>query len=120
VTVPRTPETIDMIGAEQIALMKETAILVGISRGGIINQDALAEALRAGKIAAAATDVAMPEPLPPESELWDLDDLLITPHIAGGTQLEGEHVIDILTENLGRFLRGDLPLRNQVDKEKGF
>jgi phosphoglycerate dehydrogenase-like enzyme len=120
VTVPRTPETIDMIGAEQIALMKETAMLVGISRGGIINQEALADALREGKIAAAATDVAMPEPLPPESELWDMDNLLITPHVAGGTQLEGEHVVEILTENLGKFLKGDLPLRNQVDKEKGF
>jgi len=120
VTVPRTPETIDMIGAEQIALMKSTAMLVGISRGGIINQDALANALSENKIAAAATDVAMPEPLPEESELWDLDNLLITPHIAGGTQLEGQHVIDILTENLTKFLAGDFPLRNQVDKEKGF
>jgi phosphoglycerate dehydrogenase-like enzyme len=46
--------------------------------------------------------------------------MLITPHIAGGTQLEGQHVIDIFTENLGRFLRGEFPLRNQVDKEKGF
>jgi phosphoglycerate dehydrogenase-like enzyme len=120
VTVPRTPETIDMLGAEQLALMKETAMLVGISRGGIINQDALAEALKTGRIAAAATDVAKPEPLPEESELWDLDNMLITPHIAGGTQLEGQYVIEILTENLGKFLAGDLPLRNQVDKEKGF
>jgi phosphoglycerate dehydrogenase-like enzyme len=120
VTVPRTSETIDMIGAEQLATMKSTAILVGISRGGIINQEALADALREGQIAAAATDVAKPEPLPPESELWDLENMLITPHIAGGTQLESQHVIDILTENLAKFLKGDLPLRNQVDKEKGF
>jgi len=120
VTVPRTPETIDMLGAQEIAKMKPTAILVGISRGGIINQEALADALRSGQIAAAATDVAMPEPLPEENELWDLENLLITPHVAGGTQLEGQHVIEILTENLERFLKGDLPLRNQVDKDKGF
>jgi len=120
VTVPRTPETIDMIGAEQMARMKPTAMLVGISRGGIINQEALATALRTGQIAAAATDVAMPEPLPPEDELWDLENMLITPHCAGGTQLEGQYIIEILTENLGKFLAGDLPLRNQVDKEKGF
>lgn len=120
VTVPRTPETIGMIGAEQMAIMKPTAILVGISRGGIIEQEALADALREGQIAAAALDVAKPEPLPPESELWDMENLLITPHIAGGTQLEGQHVIDIFTENLVKFLRGDLPLRNQVDKELGF
>ena len=120
VTVPRTPETIDMLGAEQLAKMKSTAILVGISRGGIINQEALADALRSGQIAAAATDVAMPEPLPQESELWDMENVLITPHIAGGTQLEGRYVIEILTENLGKFLKGDLPLRNQVDKDRGF
>jgi phosphoglycerate dehydrogenase-like enzyme len=120
VTVPRTPETVDMIGAEQLAKMKPTAMLVGISRGGIINQEALADALRTGQIAAAATDVTKPEPLPPESELWDLENMLITPHCAGGTQLEGQQIIEIFAENLGRFLRGDFPLRNQVDKERGF
>ena len=73
VTVPRTPETIDMIRAEQMTRMKPTAMLVGISRGGIINQEALVNALRTGQIAAAATDVTKPEPLPPESELWDLE-----------------------------------------------
>jgi len=120
VVVPYTPQTMDMIGAEQIALMKSSAMLVGISRGGIINQEALAQALRAGRLAAAALDVFKPEPLPEESELWDLENLLITPHIAGGTQFEGRYILGIFRENLGRFLRGDLPLRNQVDKQRGF
>jgi D-2-hydroxyacid dehydrogenase (NADP+) len=120
VTVPRTPETMDMIGAEQIAMMKSTAILVGISRGGIINQEAMAEALREGKIAAAALDVAYPEPLPEDHELWDLENLLITPHVAGGTQHEARHVLEIFQENLAKFLKGEFPLRNQVDKERGF
>jgi phosphoglycerate dehydrogenase-like enzyme len=120
VTVPYTPQTEGMIGADEIAVMKPSAMLVGISRGRIIDQKALAKALREGRIAAAALDVFDPEPLPSDSELWNLEDLLITPHIAGGTQLEGEHILDIFQENLGKFLSNDLPLRNQVDKKRGF
>ena len=121
VTVPYTPQTDNMIGSEQFALMKPSAMLVLISRGGIVDQEALAQALRKGQIARAAIDVAVPEPLPPEHELWDLDNLLITFHVAGGTQYESQYLIDIFRENLKRFLNGDLPLRNQVEKKgKGF
>jgi phosphoglycerate dehydrogenase-like enzyme len=120
VTVPWTPETEDMIGPQQLDAMKTGAIIVGISRGGIIDQDALAQSLRQGQLSAAALDVFKPEPLPPESELWDLDNLLITPHAAGGTQFEGLYILEILKENLGRFFAGDLPLRNQIDKQRGF
>jgi phosphoglycerate dehydrogenase-like enzyme len=100
--------------------MKPTALLVGISRGGVINQPALAAALRENRLAAAALDVFEPEPLPADSELWDLENLLVTSHIAGGTQYEADHVIEIFRENLNRFLRGELPLLNQVDRAKGF
>jgi phosphoglycerate dehydrogenase-like enzyme len=121
VTVPYTPQTDKMISGEQFALMKTSAMLVLISRGGIVDQEALAQALREGQIARAAIDVAVPEPLPPEHELWDLDNLLITFHVAGGTQYESEYLIGIFRENLKRFLNGDLPLRNQVEKKgKGF
>lgn len=120
VTVPYTPQTHGMIGAAQIALMKPTAMLIGISRGGIIDQDALAQALREKRLAAAALDVCEPEPLPADSELWGLDNLLITPHVAGGTQFEAQHILDIFYDNMGRFLRGERPLRNQVDKQRGF
>lgn len=120
VTVPYTPQTHGMIGAEQLVLMKPSAILVGISRGGIIDQEALAQALREKRLAAAALDVTSPEPLPADSELWGLENLLIMPHVAGGTQFEAQHILDIFRENLGRFLRGDLPLRNQIDKQRGF
>jgi phosphoglycerate dehydrogenase-like enzyme len=120
VTVPYIPENHGLIGSEQLALMKPTAMLVGVSRGGIIDQTALVRALREKRLAAAALDVFRPEPLPADSELWDVENLLITPHIAGGTQFEGQYVLDILVENLARFLRGDLPLRNQVDKQRGF
>ena len=120
VTVPYTPQTDGMIGAEQIALMKPSAMLVGISRGRIIDQKALAQALREKRLAAAALDVCYPEPLPADSELWELDNLLLTPHTAGGTQYESQYILEIFSENLGRFLKGDLPLRNQADKQRGF
>ena len=120
VTVPRTPQTLGLIGAAQLALTKPSAMLIGISRGGIIAQAALAQALRQKRLAAAALDVCQPEPLPADDELWDLENLLITPHVAGGTQFERQHVLDIFCENLDRFLRGDLPLRNQIDKQRGF
>ena len=61
-----------------------------------------------------------PEPLPPDSDLWELENLLILPHIAGGTQLEGQYIAEIFGENLNRFIRDELPLRNQVDKVRGF
>lgn len=120
VTVPYTAETEGLIGAKELAAMKSSAMIVGISRGGIIDQEALAKALREGRLAAAALDVTRPEPLPEDSELWDIENLLVMPHVAGGTQFEAQHVLEILTENLERFVRGDLPLRNQVDKERGF
>ncbi len=120
VTVPYTAETEGLIGAQELAVMQPSAMIVGISRGGIIDQEALAEALREGRLAAAALDVTRPEPLPADSDLWDVENLLVMPHVAGGTQFEGQHVLEILTENLARYLRGDLPLRNQVDKARGF
>lgn len=120
VTVPYTKETDGMIGADEIAKMKPSAMLIGISRGGIIDEDALVAALRGGRLAAAALDVFGTEPLPAESALWDIENLLITPHVAGGTQYECDYILDIFNENLGRFVRGELPLRNQVDKQRGF
>jgi phosphoglycerate dehydrogenase-like enzyme len=120
ITVPYTPETDGMIGVGQFAQMKESAMLVLISRGGIVDQVALAQALREGQIARAAIDVAVPEPLPEESDLWDLENLLITFHVAGGSQYESQYFYDLFVENLGRFVRGELPLRNQIDKKQGF
>jgi len=120
VTVPYTHQTDGIIGAEQIAQMKPGALLVGISRGRIIDEAAMVEALKSGHLNAAALDVFAQEPLPPDSELWDMDNVLITPHAAGGTQFEAQYILDIFYENLERFAKGDLPLRNQVDKKLGF
>ncbi len=119
-TVPYTAETHMLIGARELAQMKPGAFLVGISRGGIIDEAALAEALKSGRLAAAALDVFSEEPLPTTSELWDLPNLIMTPHIAGGTQYEGQYICEIFSENVGRFLRSAFPLRNQVNKQRGF
>lgn len=100
--------------------MKPGALLVGISRGRIIDEAALIAALKSGHLRGAALDVFAQEPLPPDSELWDMPNVLITPHAAGGTQFEAQYVLNIFYENLDRFLRGDFPLRNQVDKQRGF
>jgi phosphoglycerate dehydrogenase-like enzyme len=120
VLVPYTAQTEKMIGAAQLAKMKPSALLVPMSRGGIVDQDALIAALKNGQIAGAALDVFRPEPLPADSELWTLPNVLIAPHIAGGTQHEGKYVLEIFTENLGRFLRNERPLRNHVNKQAGF
>lgn len=120
VTAPGTNDSRGMIGDDEFAVMKPTAMLVGISRGGVVNQDALIKALKEKKIAAAAMDVFVPEPLPEDSELWDMENVLVTAHVAGGTQYEAQHILAILRENLSRFQRKDFPLRNQVDKKLGF
>jgi phosphoglycerate dehydrogenase-like enzyme len=119
-TVPGTPTSKGLIGAKEIAMMKPSAMLLAISRGGVVDQDALIAAMKEKKIAAAAVDVSVPEPLPADSELWDLPNVLITPHISGGTQYESDYVIEILTENLGKYINCQLPLRNQIDKTLGF
>ena len=120
VALPLTPETENLITAEKIALMKPSAILLAMSRGGIVDQDAVARALREKRLRAAALEVMRPEPLPADSYLWDVENLLITSHIAGGTQYERQYVIEIFCDNLDRILAGNLPLRNQVDKSAGF
>ena len=118
--VPHTEQTKKMIGVHEWELMKPSAMLVGMSRGGIIDQQALLDALNKGTISAAALDVFDSEPLPEDSVLWQLQNLLITPHIAGGTQHEAVYVIQIFEENLSQFIKGNYNLRNLVDKQLGF
>jgi phosphoglycerate dehydrogenase-like enzyme len=120
VTVPKTPQTVGMIGTKQIALMKTSAMLVAISRGGIIDETALVPALRDKRIAWAALDVVNSEPLTEDSGLWDLDNLLLCPHIAGSTQYADQYLLAIFRENLDRFVHGRFPLLNEVDKQAGY
>ncbi|HXF55050.1 MAG TPA: D-2-hydroxyacid dehydrogenase [Hyphomicrobiaceae bacterium] len=113
-TCPLTPETTGLIGREALARMKPSAMLINVARGAVVDEPALIEALRDGKIAGAGLDVTIEEPLPADSPLWGLRNVLITPHTAGETLAYEERVIDLLLENLDRLWRGDSELRNQV------
>lgn len=119
VTVPLTDDTRDLIGAEEIAAFKPTACLIDISRGGVVNHQALIAALRERKIGGAALDVFPQEPLPPDSPLWKLPNVIITPHISGNTRHYDERAIALFAENLTRYLSG-LPLYNQFDLQRGY
>ncbi len=118
-TVPLTPETRHMIGPCQLALLKPTACLINIGRGGTVDQAALVEALQRGQIGGAGLDVTDPEPLPPDAPLWDAPNTLITGHYAGSTPAYGERALAIFTDNLARYLAGQ-PLRNQLDLSLGI
>ncbi len=117
--VPLTAESRHLIGEAELAAMKPGAVIVNIARGAVIDQDALIRALKAGRIGGAALDVTEPEPLPPESELWSLDNVMLTPHISGGTPRYMDRAIELFCDNLRRHLGGE-PLRNVVDPKRGY
>jgi len=119
VAVPITPETRGMIGEEQIRLLKPGSYLVAVSRGGIVDEPALIRALKDGHLAGAGLDVTEVEPLPSNNPLWDAPNLIITPHISGGSQLTTELMWTIFFENVGHFVKGE-PLRNLTDKKLGY
>ncbi|HXF52098.1 MAG TPA: D-2-hydroxyacid dehydrogenase [Dehalococcoidia bacterium] len=116
---PLTPETRAMIAEPQLRAMKPTAVLVNIARGPIVVEGDLVRALREGWIAGAALDVFEREPLPADSPLWDLENVILTPHISGGTEIYNRRAVGIFTDNIRRFLAGE-PLRNVVDPERGY
>ena len=113
-TCPLTPETEGLIDGAALSRMKPSARLVNLARGRVVDEPALIEALRRGTIAGAALDCVAEEPLPPASSLWDMPNVLITPHTGGETQQCEDRVIDILLENLDRLWRGEAVLRNGV------
>jgi len=119
IACPLTQETHHLINAANLALMKPTAYIVNVARGGIIDEEALIEALKQGQIAGAGLDVCEVEPLPEDSPLWDMDNVIITPHSAGASQHRPRRTIEFFCDNLKRYLRGE-PLRNLVNKELGF
>lgn len=119
VCCPLTEETRHMIGPEELAVMKPSAYLICVSRGGIIDESALIEALRAEGLAGAGLDVCENEPLPPDSPLWEAPNLILTPHCAGASQHRPRKTFEFFRDNLGRYLRGE-PLANVVDKHKGY
>ncbi len=117
--VPLTPETHHLVGEAQFRKMKPSAKIINVARGPVIDQEALILALREGWIAGAALDVTDPEPLPPESELWDIPSVIITPHISGSIDNYVGRANEVFTGNLRRYLAGK-PLRNLVDPDLGY
>jgi len=117
--VPYTPATHHLIDRAALHAMKPAAILVNMARGGVVEETALVEALRAGRIAGAALDVCEEEPLPAGSPLWAMSNVVISPHVAGLTPHYLERVIELFGENLRRYLAGE-PLVNRVQRERGY
>lgn len=117
VLLPLTPETHGIIGADAFAAMKPTAWLVNIARGAVVNEAALLEALEQRRIAGAILDVFATEPLPPHHPLWRMDNVVITPHIAGPST--PEEIAPVFNDNLARYLAGR-PLRHVVDRKRGY
>ena len=116
---PTTPSTRGLINAGRIAAMKGDAYLINVGRGPLIDEGALIEALRGHKIAGAALDVFDKEPLPVDSPLWHLDNLLITPHTAGFSEKLWDRHYALMSENMRRYLAGQ-PLLGMVNKQEGY
>lgn len=113
VALPLAPETRRIISADVIAGMPADALFVNVGRGELVDQDALTDALASGRLAGAGLDVFDPEPLSPDSALWDLPNVIISPHNSGSSNGTSARVAEIFLDNLGRFTRGE-PLRNEV------
>jgi len=119
VTLPKTPETTNLIGTAEMDVMKPTAYLIDVSRGGILDHQALITALKEKKLAGAALDVFPEEPLPSNNPLWKMPNVIITPHISGDTPYYDERAVKLFSENLLRYLSG-LPLYNRIDLGRGY
>lgn len=119
VAVPYTAETDNLIDERRIGLLKPGAMVIGISRGKIIDEDALVARLADGSLAGAGLDVFAEEPLPADSPLWDAPNLVMTPHCAPVSPVTADREMDIIVENVRRFAEGE-PLLNTCDKVAGF
>jgi phosphoglycerate dehydrogenase-like enzyme len=113
-TCPLTPETENLIDTAALAAMRPSSYLVNLARGRVVDEAALIETLAAHRIAGAALDVTVEEPLPANSPLWGMEHVLVTPHTAGETRRYEDNVIEILRDNLDRLWRGESQLHNQI------
>lgn len=113
-TCPLNEETQKIIDADALSRMRPSAYLVNVARGGCVDEPALIRTLQDRAIAGAAIDVAAEEPLPAKSPLWDMRNVLITPHTAGETQKYEDNVLDTLIDNLDRLWRGESSLKNEI------
>jgi len=113
VAVPLNDETRGLIGRWEFRMMKGDAVLINVARGGVVDQDAMVYALQQGSIGGAALDVFETEPLPGDSPLWDLSNVIVTPHMSGSTPEYMERCADLFVENYERYLAGE-PLENRI------
>ena len=116
---PLTKQTKEMFNAEVFGKMKRDAYFINVSRGGLVEQKALIDALKNKKIRGAGLDVTTPEPLPADHELWTCPNLVITPHNSSAADVRNQRMLALAVENVRRYTLG-LPLMNVVDKEKGY
>lgn len=119
IITPHTPETEGLLGQEQIALLPKGCTFINIGRGAVVDEQALVAALRSGQIGAAGLDVFQVEPLPENSPLWEMSNVLISPHSASTSDRENSRITDLFIENIKRFL-DDKPLLNVLDTQKRF
>jgi D-2-hydroxyacid dehydrogenase (NADP+) len=111
--VPLTDETRGLVGTDELATMCEDAVLVNVARGAVVDQAALVDALEAGDLAGAALDVFEEEPLPAESPLWEMPEVIVTPHFAAATRDYHERIAALVRENVRRIAAGE-SLANRV------
>jgi phosphoglycerate dehydrogenase-like enzyme len=116
---PHTTDSRRMLGAAEIVAMKTGSLLINVARGQLVDDKALADALLSGRLGGAGLDAFVPEPLPPESPLWALPNVIITPHTAAFGQDYWVPCVDLFVENLRRFRAGEA-LINVVDKTRGY
>lgn len=119
VCCPSTPETHKLLSYAQFNQMPDNSYVVNISRGKVIDETALVAALQSGKLAGAGLDVTYTEPCPPESPLWEQQNVILTSHSAGASQHIRRRAMQLFMDNLHRYVAGE-PLVNLVDKEKGY
>jgi phosphoglycerate dehydrogenase-like enzyme len=117
--LPRTPATWRLFDQRRLARMRPGSFLINVGRGGTVDEEALAQALREGPLAGAALDVFEEEPLPPHSPLWDMDNLIVTPHVAAASPRYFQDVLELFAQNLARYLAGQ-PLLGRADPKEGY
>ncbi len=119
VCAPLTPDTRGLFDLEAFRQMKRTAILINVTRGAIVDEASIVQALRDGLIAGAGLDVTPIEPLPPDHPLWTMENVVITPHVAGASPLRMDRAVDLFCRNLVAFRAGK-SLESVIDKAKGY
>jgi glyoxylate/hydroxypyruvate reductase len=116
---PLTPTTRHIIGGAELAALPPGAVLINVGRGALIDEPALVAALREKRLAGAALDVFETEPLPRDNPLWDMPNVLVSPHSASTVEAENRRIVDLFIANLHRFLAGQ-QLINEYGRERGY